>query len=110
MTHLHAYAYGGHVRTLKANAKIIQVSQYWSGLFKDVHSFIKKCDQCQHTRNILKRNEILLNDIMEVENFDVWGIDILELSPSSLGNWYILVADDYVFKWIQVITSPRNDA
>lgn len=50
--------------------------------------------------------------IMEVEIFDVWGIDFMGLFPSLNGNKYILVVVvvDYMFKWIEVIASPTNDA
>ena len=30
--------------------------------------------------------------------------------PSSLGNLYILLAVDYVSKWVEAIACPRNDA
>ena len=30
--------------------------------------------------------------------------------PSSFGNLYILLAVDYVFKWVEVIACPKNDA
>ena len=30
--------------------------------------------------------------------------------PSSFGNNYISVAVDYISKWIEVVTSPTNDA
>ena len=39
-----------------------------------------------------------LNNILEVELFDVWGIDFMRPFPSSFGNQYILVAVDYVLK------------
>ena len=48
--------------------------------------------------------------ILEVEVFDVWGIDFMGPFPSSFGNKYILVAVDYVSKWIEAIASPTNDA
>lgn len=51
-----------------------------------------------------------LNNILEVEVFDVWGINFMGTFPSSIGNKYILVAVDYVSKWIEAITSPINDA
>ncbi|XP_050890192.1 uncharacterized protein LOC127095561 [Lathyrus oleraceus] len=47
--------------------------------------------------------------ISEVEVFDVWGIDFMGPFPSSFGNKYILIAVDYVSKWIKVIASPIND-
>ena len=30
--------------------------------------------------------------------------------PSSFGNLYILLVMDYVSKWVEVISYPRNDA
>lgn len=53
---------------------------------------------------------MLLQNILEVEVFDVWGIDFMGPFPSLMGNKYILVAVYYISKWIEVITSPTNDA
>jgi hypothetical protein len=41
-----------------------------------------------------------LQNILEVELFDVWGINFMRLFPSSYNNKYILLAVDYVSKWI----------
>jgi len=51
-----------------------------------------------------------LNGILEVELFDVWGIDFMGPFPPSFGNKYILVRVDYVSKWVKAITTPTNDA
>ncbi|CAM8972405.1 unnamed protein product [Rhodiola kirilowii] len=48
--------------------------------------------------------------ILPVEIFDVWGIDYMGPFPSSYGNQYILVAVDYVSKWVEAIASPTCDA
>ncbi|CAM8956853.1 unnamed protein product [Rhodiola kirilowii] len=48
--------------------------------------------------------------ILPVEIFDVWGIDYMGPLPSSYGNQYILVAVDYVPKWVEVVASPTCDA
>ncbi|XP_070039738.1 uncharacterized protein [Nicotiana tomentosiformis] len=47
---------------------------------------------------------------MEVEIFDVWGIDFMGPFPSSSGCKYILMAVDYVSKWVRAIALPTNDA
>ena len=60
--------------------------------------------------NINKRNEMPLQGIMVVQIFDVWGIDFMGPSPPSFGNLYILLVVDYVSKWVEAITCPRNDA
>ena len=51
-----------------------------------------------------------LDNILEVELFDVWGVDFMRPFPSSYGNRYILVAVDYVSKWVEAIATPINDA
>ena len=50
-----------------------------------------------------------LNPIIVVKIFDVWGIDFMWPFPSSFGNEYILLAVDYVSKWVEVISSKTND-
>ena len=54
--------------------------------------------------------EMPLYGILEVELFDVWGIDFMGPFVSSNNNQYILVAVDYVSKWIEAQACPTNDA
>nr|GEV67971.1 reverse transcriptase domain-containing protein [Tanacetum cinerariifolium] len=44
------------------------------------------------------------------EIFDVWGINFLGPFSSSRGNKYILVAIDYLSKWVEKKALPTNDA
>nr|GEX28372.1 reverse transcriptase domain-containing protein [Tanacetum cinerariifolium] len=44
------------------------------------------------------------------EIFDVWGIDFMGPFPSSRRNKYILVAINYLSKWVEVKALPNNDA
>ena len=50
-----------------------------------------------------------LKGIMVVQIFDVWGIDFMGPFPQSFGNLYILLAVDYVSKWVEAVACPRND-
>ena len=50
-----------------------------------------------------------LNPILVVEIFDVWGIDFMGPFPISHGYQYILVAVDYVSKWIEAVACKTND-
>ncbi|CAL9012116.1 unnamed protein product, partial [Prunus brigantina] len=59
--------------------------------------------------NIDRRNEMPLNNILVVELFDVWGIDFMGPFPSSFGYIYILVAVDYVSKWVEATATRTND-
>ncbi|XP_050920106.1 uncharacterized protein LOC127137717 [Lathyrus oleraceus] len=50
------------------------------------------------------------NAMLEVELFDMLRIDFIGPFPPSFGKNYILVAVDYVSKWVEVILLPTNDS
>lgn len=54
--------------------------------------------------------EMPLTSILEVELFDVWGIDFMSPFRSSFGNKYILVAVNYVSKWVEAVALLSNDS
>ena len=110
ITHCHSLPCGGHASSSKTTTKILNSTLYWPSMFKDVHRFIASCDACQRTGNISRRHEMPLNNILEVEIFDVWGVDFMGPFPPSYSNKYILVAVDYVSKWVEAVASPTNDS
>ncbi|XP_058724967.1 uncharacterized protein LOC131596352 [Vicia villosa] len=106
----HDLDYGGHFSGDRTTAKVLQSGLYWLTLFKDAHHVVRECDRCQRTGNISKRNQMPQNAMFEVELFDLWGIDFMGPFPPSFGKNYILVAVDYVSKWVEVVVFPTNDA
>ncbi|KAL1224020.1 putative mitochondrial protein [Cardamine amara subsp. amara] len=108
--HCHGSSYAGHFATFKTVSKVLQAGFWWPTMFRDANRFVSRCDACQRQGNISKRNEMPQNFILEVEVFDVWGIDFMGPFPSSYGNEYILVAVDYVSKWVEALASPTNDS
>ena len=108
--HCHSSPYGGHAAANKTVAKILQSGFFWPTLFKDVVKFVNACDRCQRMGNLSRKYEMPLNNILVVDLFDVWGIDFMGPFPSSCSNKFILVAVDYVSKWVEAIPSPKADA
>ena len=51
-----------------------------------------------------------MHPILEVELFDLWGIDFMGPFPASYSNLYILLAVDYVSKWVEAIPTRTNNA
>ncbi|XP_065851199.1 uncharacterized protein, partial [Euphorbia lathyris] len=81
-----------------------------NGIFRRCVSEFERCDKCQRTGNIGRRDEMPLKNILEVEIFDVWGIDFMGPFPLSFGKNYILVSVDYVSKWVEAIATSTNDS
>ena len=110
MNECHASPYGGHFSGERTAHKILQSGFYWPTIFRDCAEWVKLCDRCQKIGNISSINEMPLRGIMVMQLFDVWGIDFMGPFPPSFGNLYILLAVDYVSKWVEAVACPRNDA
>ncbi|GKB04584.1 reverse transcriptase domain-containing protein [Tanacetum coccineum] len=76
---------GGHHGPNYTAKKVFDSGFFWPTIYRDAHDMI-------------------------YEIFYVWGIDFMDPFSSLRGNKYILVAMDYVSKWVKAKTLLTNDA
>ncbi|CAN6718935.1 unnamed protein product [Malus baccata var. baccata] len=110
LTFCHSYACGGHFGTQRTALKVLECGFYWPTIFRDARTFCLTCDRCQRMGNISAKDQMPQNPILSVEIFDVWGIDFMGPFPSSHGFLYILLAVDYVSKWVETKATWTNDS
>ncbi|CAN6579330.1 unnamed protein product [Malus baccata var. baccata] len=110
LTFCHSYACGGHFGTQRTALKVLECGFYWPTIFRDARTFCLTCVRCRRMGNISAKDQMPQNPILSVEIFDVWGIDFMGPFPLSHGFLYILLAVDYVSKWVEAKATRTNDS
>ncbi|GJY61855.1 reverse transcriptase domain-containing protein [Tanacetum coccineum] len=110
LAYYHSGPTRGHHNASITRRKVYEAGFYWPSIIKDDKDYVMKCDACQKSGNISSCNEMPRNNIQVCEVFYVWGLDFMGPFPDSMGNKYILVAVDYVSKWVEAQALPTNDA
>ncbi|GKC19645.1 reverse transcriptase domain-containing protein, partial [Tanacetum coccineum] len=100
----------GHHGANYSAKKVFDSGFYWPTIYPNAHDLVTWCDARQRQGKISQRDKMPQNAIQVCEIFDIWGIDFMGPFPSSQGNKYILVAVDYLSKWVEVNALPTNDA
>ncbi|XP_028223292.1 uncharacterized protein LOC114404601, partial [Glycine soja] len=77
----------------------------------ETDSIRSTCEQCQRAGNTPTwRQQMPQQPMLFCEVFDVWGIDFMGPFPVSFGYVNILLAVDYVSKWVEAKPTRTNDA
>nr|GEV10022.1 reverse transcriptase domain-containing protein [Tanacetum cinerariifolium] len=89
--------------------KVFDASFFWPTIYRDAYDLVTRCDACQRQGKISQHDEMPQNAIQVCEIFDIWGINFMGPFSSSRGNKYILVAVNYLSKWVEAKALPTND-
>ncbi|RDX91843.1 pol, partial [Mucuna pruriens] len=107
----HATPGGGHYGSTRTARKVLDCGFYWPTIFRDAYQLVSTCEKCQKAgMTISRRHEMPQQPILFCEVFYVWGINFTGPFPVSNGYSYILVAVDYVSRWVEAIATKTNDA
>eukprot|EP00253_Pinus_taeda_P028317 PITA_28317 len=102
---LHDGPAGGHYAGDATTHKILRAGYYWPTLFKESHSYVRKCQIYQTTAGRQRKLSMPLQPVNIDQPFSQWGLDIIgEIVPhSSKQHRYILMATDYFNKWVEAV-------
>ncbi|RDY02513.1 gag-pol, partial [Mucuna pruriens] len=106
----HSTLGGGHYGSTQIARKVLDCGLYWPTIFREAHHFASTCERCQKAGMAMnQRHEMPQQPILFCEVFEVWGIDFMGPFPVSNGYSYILLAVDYVSRWVEAIATRTND-
>lgn len=100
-------AHLGYKKTLNRLSK----HYYWYHMKEDVYDWVQKCTVCGANRRTPLKPKAPLGDLRIGAPMDRIGVDLLGPLPvTPRGNKYIMVAQDYFSKWVEVYAIPDGTA
>ena len=103
----------GHFSGETTAKNIVWSGLWWPMLYHDAQEFVKRCEQCQWSKTPTMYDNMPLWPMMSTRAFAKWGIDFVgPIKPPARGSHaeYIIVAMDYLTKWVEAKATVKNDA
>jgi hypothetical protein len=108
MEMMHDHSTAGHLG-IESTYNKIKERYYWNQMYDDIREYIKTCNTCQRFGKP-ERNEPL-HSIKVIQPLERIGIDIVgPLPETAKGNKYMVVAIEYLTKWVEVRALDRATA
>src|SRR6185369_3132958 len=96
---LHEHSLAGHFG-IEGTYNRSKGRYYWPNIYRTIAEYIKTCDVCQWQR--APQHYEPLHPIQVGQPFDRMGIDIIgPMKRTAKGNRYIVVATEYLTKWVE---------
>ncbi|XP_059073533.1 uncharacterized protein LOC131874261 [Cryptomeria japonica] len=101
----HEGSTGGHFSARATALKVMKGGYYWLNLFRDAHSWVRKCKECAMFARKERLAVLPLQPIHVEQPFMKWGLDFIRFikPPSSAGHKWVITATDYFTKWTEAV-------
>ncbi|KAL8567094.1 hypothetical protein ACOMHN_027521 [Nucella lapillus] len=83
---------------------------YWNRLFEDIRHFVSSCEQCQKSGKFETEGSRLKPIPPPRRPFQMWGMDLTMLPKSDEGDNYLVVAVDYLGKYVEAAPLKIKEA
>ena len=108
LNRLHSDTLAGHFGAENTYQRIRQ-KYYWPKMTTDIEEFVETCDICQRRHG--KHAQVNMQPIPVGQPFERIGIDLIgPLSITTTRKRYIIVAIDYLTKWIEAKPITAKEA
>jgi len=101
---IHDGTCGPHMNGFVLAKKILRAGYFWMTMETDCIKYVQKCHQCQIHADMIRVRPNELNATSLPWPFSSWGMDVIGPieHDASNGHRFILVAIDYITKWVEV--------
>jgi hypothetical protein len=106
----HNEAHSAHLGVFKTTERIVR-RFVWKGMYQEIRRYVLSCAECQSRKGVTTAKAGMLQCVKVERPFEKLGIDHLGPFPlSNRGNKHIIVAIDYLTKWVEARAVPSQKA